>query len=438
MVPGFHPGSWLYQESDNRRRRRPRLCELPVHVMSLRRAWLIGSSLAILSGAAVPEGATAQAMVQPVPHFSSRRLVNIEMVSRRTGWALSFDSRKPGSHWGVGRTTNGGRSWMDVSPHGAARASTRRPPFGFRDRNSLSLAATSPRRAWLVRLRRSGPGATTWYTANGGKSWARQYVRGNHHLAVSVVANDDNAWLVLDRYGGLSGDRFSVYRRSRGAGRGWARDPGDEELGTPPAFGKAKLGIGVAYYQEPADYGPYLSNLVDVTHTAGRHWRVVHLPAFKPDAGLVQAELGRVGFSSGGRIAVPVTFLAGKPNFATLISRDGGRHWSHTKQLFDPGFDADGQFSEFVNARDGWVSAPGPKGRLQTFYRTKNGGRHWTRFQTNLPASETPPDFVDASTGFAFIAPRMWVTHDGGRHWRHFRPKRRVRLGRPRLHLGRG
>ncbi len=132
----------------------------------------------------------------------------LDAVSRRTAW-ISGGSLTDGGAGSVWRTTDGGRSWQDVSPAGSTG-------LQYRD-----VEARSAKRAVVLAI---GPGESSriYKTTNGGRSWVETfrntdeaafyncmdfYPGGRRGLAVSdsvdgkfrIIATNDwgNSWKVL-------------------------------------------------------------------------------------------------------------------------------------------------------------------------------------------------------------------------------------------------
>jgi photosystem II stability/assembly factor-like uncharacterized protein len=87
----------------------------------------------------------------PVPTGSTQQFRGLDAVDRRTAWVGGSDGQ-------VLRTTDGGRSWQDVSPPGSTG-------LRFRD-----VEAQDARRASVLAI---GPGEASriYTTADGGRSW---------------------------------------------------------------------------------------------------------------------------------------------------------------------------------------------------------------------------------------------------------------------------
>src|SRR3954447_20344160 len=114
----------------------------------MRRTVLLALALAL----ALPAAASAHAPRWiPVPTGSTQQFRGLDAVDRRTAWV-------GGSAGQVLRTTDGGRSWRDVSPPGSTG-------LLFRD-----VEARDARRASVLAIG-AGTASRIYTTADGGRTW---------------------------------------------------------------------------------------------------------------------------------------------------------------------------------------------------------------------------------------------------------------------------
>ena len=139
-------------------------------------------------------------------------LDSLQMVSPRIGWALRWTSN-PGSlapsSLVPARTTDGGRTWVDVTPSTARVA----PNSGS------DLFVLDADRAWV------GVGTTLYSTSNGGASWTR--LATFDHLGSLDFVNAQDGWDMEDLGAAMGQDAVAIYRTTDG-GRRWylvARTP---------------------------------------------------------------------------------------------------------------------------------------------------------------------------------------------------------------------
>lgn len=306
----------------------------------------------------------------------------LDAVSRRTAW-VSGGSATEGAPGRIFRTTDGGRSWADVTPAGTEG-------LLFRD-----VEASSARRATVLAI---GPGDASriYRTADGGATWDLAFVNddpaafydcmafypgGKRGLVMSdpvdgkfrILATRDfgASWSVLPsdgmpdaatEYGfAASGDCLVTAGRSAyfGSGGGLARVFRSDDFGrtwtatdsTIPAgesagvfalaFERSGKGIAVGGdFAEPADG----VDAVAVTRT-GRAWANAGDPAHLAED---------VAFLPGRHRAVLIVGESGDV-MGTSVSLDGGRSW---RQVSETGYHA------LDCTRDGACWAAGGDGRV--------------------------------------------------------------------------
>jgi photosystem II stability/assembly factor-like uncharacterized protein len=298
----------------------------------------------------------------PLATGSTQQFRGLDAVDRRTAWV-------GGSAGQVLRTTDGGRSWQDVSPPGAAG-------LQFRDVEAQS--------AWRASVLAAGEGdqSRIYTTSDGGRSWRLAFV------------NDDPAafYDCMDFYDGgrrglaLSdpvGGRFRV-AATGDRGRSWHVLPNG---GMPPAadgeFAFAASGTCLVIEGRDAWFatGGGASRVFH-SRDGGLTWTVADSPIPAAAAGGVFSlafRSPREGVIVGGDFTAPA---AGA--HASGFSFDGGASWQ-------PGGDLSGYRSgvDWVLGARATLIAVGPTGSDVSF----DGARSWKPFDA------TPYDAVDCVPG---------------------------------------
>lgn len=185
----------------------------------------------------LPPGAGAAPSPQPswqlLPSAGSANLRSIAAVSRSVVWLGSDDGT-------VVRTTDGGGTWIDVSPTDTA---------GLHVRGIDAWDATHA----VAVTSGGGPDSRVYVTSDGGGTWRMTY-----RASDSAAFFDDIAW--ADRRHGLIigdpvGGRFQVFRTSDG-GAHWQLLPNSGmPAAQPDEYGFADSGTTVAYVGQEAWFG---------------------------------------------------------------------------------------------------------------------------------------------------------------------------------------
>jgi photosystem II stability/assembly factor-like uncharacterized protein len=325
--------------------------------------------LTIALGLALPAGASAHGLRWvPVPTGSTQQFRGLDAVDRRTAWV-------GGSLGQVLRTTDGGRSWRDVSPAGSAG-------LLFRD-----VEAQDARRASVLAI---GPGEASriYTTADGGRSWTLAFVNDDPDAFYDCMA-----FFPGHRYGlALSdpvGGKFRIAATADG-GRSWRVLPND---GMPPALageaGFAASGTCLVTSGHDAWFASGGGAVARVFHSRdlGRHWTVTTAPIPATPAGGVFSlafRNPRDGAMVGGDFMAPTNGVR-----ASGFTRDGGRTWSQ-------GGDLSGYRSgvDWVWGAREELIAVGPTGSDVSY----DGARSWTAFDaTDFDAVDCVPGTCWAS-----------------------------------------
>ncbi len=304
----------------------------------------------------------------------------LDVVNARTAWV-------GGSDGSVFRTTDGGRSWDDVSPN-------RTKGLLFRD-----VEAHSASRASVLAVG-EGTASRIYTTTDGGDSWHRAFTNRDPDAFYDCMA----FWR-SGRHGLAMSDpvdgKFRIIA-THDAGRSWDRVP---SRGMPPAvdgeFGFAASGtclVAAGKRRAWLASGGTAARIF-FTRDRGRHWRVSPAPIPATPAGgvfSVAIDGVRRGIAVGGDFERPrhgvdasgravdgrhwvgggdlsgyrsgVDFLAGTRRAIAVavgptgsdVTYDGGRTWARFSRA---------NFDAVVCARDGSCWASGPEGAVARLVR---------------------------------------------------------------------
>jgi photosystem II stability/assembly factor-like uncharacterized protein len=191
---------------------------------------------------------------QRVDVNTDQQFRGLDAVNQRTAWV-------GGSAGGVWRTTNGGRTWSDVSPPGAEG-------LLFRD-----VEATDARRALVMSIG-EGTDSRIYQTTNGGQSWTEAFVNDDPAAFYDCMAMWPDGRHGLAMSDPVDG-KFRIISTNDG-GRSWQLvDP----AGMPPAmdgeFGFAASGTCLVTGRPHTAYlgSGGAASRIFVTHDRGRTWQ---------------------------------------------------------------------------------------------------------------------------------------------------------------------
>jgi photosystem II stability/assembly factor-like uncharacterized protein len=371
-------------------------------------------------GKTVPE----QKPPQPMP--GDFALASIDMVDEQIGWGFMV------GQFGLVRTTDGGETWRNVTPP------------ELQGKVDADLAPLSPDNAWLVVTHRvplagAYPTVEAFYTADGGKRWARsEFVTPNQSLYGSSIhfLNEQHGFVLVEPEHGMSSAPGLLYRTEDG-GRNWRLAAGadlmpfsgivrfateqtgwvvghrvsttpdelafttdggqtwrvEEPLPLPGDFPPGKMSV----LEPPVEFGGRLvlpalfwpeshqaSAMRTVLYTAprpGEPWTpLTHLPY-----GLLELRSDGHGWLWTGE---PLNPGANSPVAGAFrVTSDGGQTWTEQKPdanlqaLLDKGYNI--QQLSFVSARTGWALLGSPGPMPPRLARTTDGGQHWTILNVN-------------------------------------------------------
>jgi photosystem II stability/assembly factor-like uncharacterized protein len=295
---------------------------------------------------------------QPVPTGSTQQFRGLDAVSKRVAWV-------GGSAGQVLRTTDGGRTWQDVSPPGSAG-------LLFRD-----VEAEGPFRASVLAIG-EGDASRIYTTFDGGRHWTLAFVNDDPAAFYDCMAFYPGGRRGLALSDPVAG-KFRIAATDDG-GRSWHVLP---NAGMPPAvageFAFAASGTCLVTSGRDAWFATG-GGAARVFHSrdGGTTWTAVAAPIPAAEAGGVFSlafRNPRDGVMVGGDFTAPTNGVR-----ASGFSHDGGASWQQGGDL--SGYRSGVDWVTFSRAT---LIAVGPTGSDVS----EDGGRSWHAFDA------TPLDAVD-------------------------------------------
>lgn len=393
-------------------------------------------------GAAAKAAADGTAPTQAKPHQPQPGkplwLQSVQMTSANDGWAVS-ESENPGNPAVrppllLTRTSDGGRSWADVTPAGA------RQMLSTSDASEVLDAVDGERTYFVVTASTtdSAPAVSTtvlFATGDAGRTWNESApLRTTAQAGFLSFTDAANGWLLMTEGAAMGRNPVQIYRTSDG-GRHLsltASSPpfgSDQDTGIPTACDKAGIAspaIGTGWLTSACN-GASPDALL-VSRDGGVTWAAQPLPV----------QLGVNGYSaelSGPEFVQGTGFLTvgqydGTP--ALLVTTDLGQTWRSVPLPAEAGPYPQ---VKFFSPADGVLIPAGTQGTLgDSFYTTSDSGQTWTAVRQGLHFSQNGVtiDFVSQRAGFAWILggdtqdpspPPMYETTSSGRSWTPFTPR---------------
>jgi len=387
------------QRFDADRRKSPRVS---------RRAGLVCVvAVALLLAACVSQALAST----PLPRVSG-----LHMASATTGWAVTKTQ--------LLRTTDGGRTWRDVTPGAATGtpiASAITPKSGLGGLPT-DLAVRGSSAAWLVVP--VDHGVKVFATTDRAAHWRSATI--TMPASPLVLLGTDfvdlkHGWLAVNLGGGAAGSMdVEVYATSNG-GTSWQLASGAAVYAK--GHGRTPLGgwkTGLAFSTARHGWLSGGSNANGVwlyaSTTAGRSWHAVTLAA--PAAGPLLK-----GMLAGFPTTLPPWFVSHRLGFLPVVGDSGSTHlvdfftttnggttWTTTQPVVSR---AGGlRFWGWTNGRHGFFV----NSRKLEF--TSNGGRSWfARSRPRKLDGLTQVDFGSTQVGWAPVKGALFKTTNRGRTW---------------------
>ena len=289
------------------------------------------------------------------PTGSTSQFRGLAAVSRDNAWVA-------GSNGQILRTTNGGRSWRNVSPAGAET-------MLFRD-----IEVLDSRRAVALAIGQ-GEDSRVYRTSDGGRSWTETFRNPDPNAFYDCMDFFDsrNGLALSDPVDG----KFRILA-TRDGGRTWQVQ---STAGMPAALtGEfAFAASGTCLVAGPGRTAWFASGGGDrprvfKTYDGGRHWSVTDSPmASGAAAGIFSLAFrdGRNGVAVGGDFEKPDQAVD-----AASVTRDGGKHWTLVPAAQAPKGYRSG--AAYLSKYSRTVFAVGPSGSDVSL----NGGWSWTQFDS--------------------------------------------------------
>ena len=347
----------------------------------------------------------AQAGASPRPVT----IASLAMLDSTAGYAISG----PYGAYRLLRTTDGGRSWHDITPHGMHP--TAAPTLVGR----ATVLISAQLRPHVFAVLRSDDAGTSWR-----RSRPFGFARG---LAAwsPVAADSAHLFVGLDE-GAAAGSQGEALFASSDGGRTWRFVTGTSFQRVVPdrlPFGCDKNGFGFATATrgwaggDCAGGRPFFYR----TDDGGRTWRAQRLPGL----GSCQCDVSAAAFFTPREGVVTVAGALETTRFRPLArvywTHDGGLHWRGTGAPWGrPGLAAavaPRGVAWVVTSRRGSIKPP-----YDRLFRTADAGRTWRTTILPFDAEYDRLDVLDGLHAFAYSAATpthsLYRTDDGGRTWR--------------------
>jgi photosystem II stability/assembly factor-like uncharacterized protein len=337
--------------------------------------------------------------VLEAPVVAAPQLTSIHMLNELDGWGLTETA--------VVRTTDGGRTWYDLTPPGPTE-------LGY----AVGRDFLDTHNAWILvpdaqDFMHTG---TLYHTRDGGLNWTSTLVPFGDGDPAFV--DESNGWMLADIGVGAGSNAVEVHQ-TRDGGATWTQtytnDPTAEGSGDSLPLGGLKFAL------IPADtrtawvggvvYAPGTVYLFR-TDDGGANWQTV--PLTLPE-GTAEAELAfeDLQFPTAQNAFLTVRLTGANSQLAVYASDDGGATWRLTPTLIPQGGSVD-----FVSAREGVIWSG------SQFYVTRDAAQTWTTVPPDVVFGDmfAQMDFVNADVGWVITYDstaryNLYKTVDSGATW---------------------
>lgn len=344
----------------------------------------------------------SNALIQP-----PRVIRTLSMVSSTVGWAIDSADN-------VLRTTDGGKTWTDVTP--STKSLDRATSNGNKARPSNSVDFSTGEVMAFAAAKTSSSQAIYW-TSDGGKSWSHSQITVPANSAVQQIQilNAKSGFVVVQST--ATNGAFYLYQTNDG-GKSWhlissSRTSLPNPSFTPSAvvrFTTAETGWRLA----KSDQG---QTIVETTANGGKSWKTwsdnLDVPKDLSQSAPIFNTLPTF-FGQDGIWAIPYR-NGTATDVVVYTSANQGASWQAGSPVV---VKTTNSTVDFPTASVGWIIDT-VKGQ---FHVTTDGGKTWRTVR--IPAAVQHADkfdFTDASHGFAMITSSnqvsIYVTDNGGKTW---------------------
>ena len=326
---------------------------------------------------------------------ASPAIQKFKMVDASNGWSISDIN--------VLRTSDGGNTWINVTPVGIGAL------------GNVDAFFADAINAWVLSPASDFTSGTLYRTQDGGSNWSV--------VSVPFAGGDlkfidqDHGFMLAALGAGAGSEAVGVYQSNDG-GTTWVRnfvnDPTVSGAGDSLPLSGDKSGItfsdtthGWVTGQTPVEDYVYFFSSADGGHTWSKQ-SVVLPPVQHVMMGAYAPE-----FFDQNSASLPVTIIGDSNSTVFFVTQDGGKTWMPTS--FVPGL---GRYSLFT-AKDAFVWDGGA-----VLYVSHDGMLNWAQVHPNINVADSlsQMQFMDANTGWALAMDAsshisFYKTTDGGATW---------------------